>query len=75
MYQNHRLLHLAPREGLPRCIFSFAILNFLIMRDALTLLGEAYITRWGPKDVMAHTQPSHTQTLPLNKESDKSKGD
>lgn len=45
------------------------------MRDALTLFGEAYITRWEPKDVMAHTQPSHTQTLPLNKESDKSKDD
>lgn len=45
------------------------------MRDALTLFGEAYITRWEPKDVMAPTQPSHTQTLPLNKESDKSRDD
>ena len=44
-YQNHRLLHLVPKQGLPRYIFSFAI---LITRDALTLFGGDLVTQWCP---------------------------
>lgn len=39
-------------QGLPQYMLGFAIFSS-ILRDAHTLLGEAYTTRWEPKDTMA----------------------